>query len=112
MKLIEGPKLFRENFLALVMLLVFTGAAGAAFAASTNGDVAQPPSGHFRYEFSTNSVLPLWNFTGSYSPGFYVTTNDTLELHHDAWGKITGTSQIWVDFNVEQIGAVAGLVRS
>src|SRR5438045_2352817 len=105
-KLIQGLKLFRENFLALVMLLVFAGGTGAAFAASTNGDVAQPPSGHFRYEFSTNSVLPLWNFTGSYLPGFYGTTNDTLEMHHDASGKITGTSQIWVDSNVEQIGAV------
>ena len=55
--------------------------------------VAQVPSGTVHYEFSTNSGVPLWNFTGSYLAPYYLNTNDTLQLQQDGRGRIFGTYQ-------------------
>ena len=55
--------------------------------------VAQFPSGTTQYEFSTNSGVPLWNFTGAYLAPYYLNTNDTLQLQQDGRGRIFGTYQ-------------------
>jgi hypothetical protein len=55
--------------------------------------LGQVPSGTIQYEFSTNSGVPLWNFTGTYLAPYYLNTNDTLQLHHDGRGRIFGTYQ-------------------
>src|SRR6266481_468860 len=77
--------------------------------------LGQVPSGTIQYEFSTNSGVPLWNFTGTYPAPYYLNTNDTLQLHQDGRGKIIGTYQTAYQINgqtnIYVVGA-QGSVRS
>src|SRR5258706_4734006 len=70
--------------------------------------LGQVPSGTIQYEFSTNSDVPLWNFTGTYLTPYYLNTNDTLELHQDGRGKIIGTYQTAYQIGGQTIIYVVG----
>src|SRR5258706_5663805 len=70
--------------------------------------LGQVPSGTIQYEFSTNSGVPLWNFTGTYLAPYYLNTNDTLQLQQDGRGKMVGTYQSTYQIGGQTIDYVVG----
>src|SRR5215510_2669655 len=87
----------------------------AAIALAGMAAQGQAPSGAFQFEFSTNSGVPLWNFTGTYRAPYYLSTNDTLQLQQDGRGRLFGSYQSTYqgpDANVDYIVGTQGTVRT